>query len=173
MNRNIFLRMQVAKPTVIEPVTEPTRPETILPSANQKFNPDVMIEYDKMKNNKEEYTFTKETWKGITGTEMNFNPEISSNFICASDTRDYEAIKLETETEISLRERERIENEEQIRLLNDQALASVLEFELTICGNTVDDTVIFDNLKINSMASKELTKEEKDYNDLVSSISTL
>ena len=181
MNRNIFLRMQIPKQDAIikkeessESLVEKKPEPPIENSKSDKYNPDVMITYEKLVNEKPVYELTNNMWKGITDEQMNFNPEISSNFICARDSRDYEKIKQDTEMEIDLREKERLENEEQIRILNENALESVLEFELTICEGVVDDSgVVFEKLKINSSNHSSLAKAEEEYNALVASISTI
>lgn len=183
MNRNVFLRMQQSsnapKTTVDTNVSTKVKENGLIDFApsnpnSSKYNPDVMVEYEKLKNEKVNYALTKEMWKGITGENMDFNPEISSNFVCAKDVKDFEGIKRETENELELREKERLENEEQMRIINEQALQAVMKLEDEICGDEVNDNVVvFNDLKLNSCLQKELTEEQNDYNALLSEISKL
>lgn len=148
--------------------------EPSLPTS-KKYNPDVMVEFEKIKNTSVKYEFTKEMWKGITGEIMDFAPDVSENFICARDERNFEAVKSEIEKETLERERERLEIEEQNRIIKEQAIESVMKFEDEICTDDVNENiVVFDDLKINSgQQIGELSDAQKDYNALLFEISKL
>lgn len=186
MNRNVFMRL---KATVVLQSEKPKEEVTLsnnlidFPPSNplsSKYNPDVISEYELIKNDRlnksgPSYEHTKEMWKGITGENMDFDPKNTKNFICAKDVKDFEGIKSATENEFAERERERLENEEQMKLLREQALEAILKLEDEYCGDDVNENiVVFSDLKLSAGSqTSELSEEQKGYNALLSEISKL
>lgn len=182
MNRNVFSRRPpvAIKKDVEVPDNTPIS-TTVLdkPYVNPsgKNNPDVMTEYDKLKDRNikdEKFEYTKETWKTITNESMNFSPDVSSNFVCAKDVREYEKIKSETEIAIEERENERLEELRQFEALKAQNINMQMEDE--VCGDDVDDNaVVFNELKIaaEDNDTSDLKTAKDDFNSLLSEISKL
>jgi hypothetical protein len=183
MNRNVFARRPapVKKAPKVEPVTNSNVTVLDTPYVNPsgKHNPDVMANYEKIKNRdmkNEKIDYSKDTWKTITNEEMDFNPDVSSNFICAKDARDYLKIKSETENAMAEREAERLEELRQLEEIKAESLELCMQMEDEICGDDVnEDTVIFNELKISAEESdsSELKSAKDDFNALLSGISKL
>lgn len=174
MNRNVFIRMQAISSAS---KSKDNGSKAEVPSISRKNNPDVMQEYERIKNrNNEPIVYSKVTWKGITGDTMDFDPTVSENFICAKDKRDFNGILTETEREIAQREKERLEEIKQLELIKAQNIDTILEMEQEICGNDVDESqVIFDELKItsNSETCNNIKEAQDSFNMLLNSISKI
>jgi len=182
MNRNIFARrppvLQNENITRSEPYIN-NELEKEYKNQSGKHNPDVMEDYMKIKDMKMtdiEIKYSNVTWKSITNCDMDFNPAISSNFICAKDTKEYEKIKSETELELDEREKERLEELLNLESIKKQQLNLILEMDNEICKDEINNNeVIFNDLKINSdmNLSNNLQCAKDDFNALLSGISKL
>ena len=183
MNRNVFARrppvVKKAPPVKVPPVPGVTVLDVPYVNQSGKNNPDVMADYEKVKNRdmkNEKIDYSKDTWKTITGEEMNFKPDVSENFICAKDARDYNKIKSETENAMAEREAERLEELRQLELIKAEQLEACMKMEDEICGDDVDDNaVVFNELKIASEDTGvvELKSAKDDFNALLSGIANL
>lgn len=185
MNRNIFMRRQIASNNKgivhknIDTVTEKKKPITVpeldSKSINKnKYNPDVMRDYEKIKDYKiGDINYTNKTWKGITGSELNFRPDCSENFLIPKNEEPITQIKSEFEQEFALREQEKIRIEEKNRIIKEKMMENVMQMVDEICDDdtNIDDIATFDDLKIQGTSTMEV--EQEDYNKLLNDITNL
>lgn len=139
-----------------------------------KYNPDVMRDYEKIKDYKiGDISYTNKTWKGITGAELNFRPDCSENFLIPKNEESKSQIKSDFEQEYMIREQERIRIEEKNRLIKEKMMENVMQMVDEICDDNtnVDDVVTFDDLKIQGKSTMET--EQEDYNKLLNDITNL
>lgn len=174
MNRNIFAKRKVQKKDMFPSSTK----DIEQPVVSEKYNPDVVDKFNRIKKYTpmENIDYSKNTWKGITEAGFDFDPRNTDNFICATDHRDYEKIKKDTEDEIRKREHERLVEEEQLKKIKEENLESILKMEDEICGDEVDDRVVaFNELKlgVDRPNSEVMMEAHDDYNTLLNQIRKL
>lgn len=186
-NRNVLLRMRnqgnipIIKKTV-EPVKESVKqdivPELKSNSVNKnKKNPDVMQTYEKEKNNinMTNIQYTNQTWKGVTGNEMNFNVESGKSFILKVDEINKEKMLADYDVEFKKREHERLEIERINKEIKEKMMENVMQMTDAICGVddvNIEDTLNFDELKI-STENNTMKVEQEGYNTLLDEIGKL
>lgn len=171
MNKNIFLR---TKTNVInnKPVNRAASPP---PIKSNKFNPDVMENYNQVKEYKiGEINYSNQTWKGITGSELNFAADCSENFKLQFEKVDTVKLSNDFTVEFEQRERERLITEEKNRQIKERMLENVLVMTDEICdGNTtIEDLPEYSTLKIESCANV-LLDEQEEYNKLLREVGNL
>jgi len=171
MNKNIFLR---SRTHVVNDKPVKTVSSTPIIKSN-KYNPDVMTNYDQIKDYKiGDINYSNQTWKGITGTEFDFNPTNTENFKLEVENIDHRKITNDYEIEYIERERERLAIEEKNKQIKERMLQNVLVMTDEICdGNTtIDELPEYKDLKMQS-GSDVLTTEQDEYNQLLNDIGNI
>lgn len=178
MNRNIFLRKQGGQGLSYKSTpTSTTDNDVEKDPLSTKYNPDVMKNYDKIKDYKiGNISYTNKTWKGITGESLFFNPDCSENFLIPKEEVSIVQMKSEYENEYLIREKERLRIEEKNRMIKEQMMENVMQMVDEICDDNndvnIDDMATFDELKLDGKGVA-MTTEQNDYNKLLGEISNL
>jgi hypothetical protein len=139
-----------------------------------KYNPDVMESYNKMKDIKIKdikIEYSNETWKGITGDKMDFQVDSSESFVILEEKVDSAKLNIDYMEEFNIREQERLKIEEKNRIIKEKMLDTVMKMVDEICDDNTDpeEIVSYDILKLEG-TSKGIETQHNDYNKLLSAI---
>lgn len=147
------------------------------PSINDnKYNPDVMDNYGKIKDYKiGNITYSNETWKGITGDKMDFKVNDSKSFAIEIEKVDSKQLEIDFIEEYNIRDLERINIEKKNNIIKGKMLENVMQMVDEICDDNIDpdeELVSYDILKLEG-THKGMETEHTDYNRLLATIEEL